>query len=66
MMFAVEKKVIESVVNYLATRPWREVNDMIAALSQVKPVVRPVETEEQPRAVSKSDGNGISSERIPE
>jgi hypothetical protein len=40
VLFAVEKKVIEDVVNYLATRPWREVNGMIAALSQVRPVVQ--------------------------
>jgi hypothetical protein len=40
VLFGVDKKLIEEVVNYLASRPWREVQHLIAALSQVRPVVQ--------------------------
>lgn len=47
-MFAVDKKLIEEVVNYLTTRPWREVHGMIAALSQVKPITMEKQPEVSP------------------
>jgi len=36
--FSVEKGLLEGVVNYLAIRPWNEVNQLITALLECKPI----------------------------
>lgn len=38
MKFTVEKDTLEKVLNYLSTKPWREVNELVALLSKVEPV----------------------------
>jgi len=37
MKFEVDQKVVEGLIKYLSTRPWREVNDGITALHNLKP-----------------------------
>ena len=31
----------QAIANYLVTRPWGDVNDLVTALSQLKPVPEP-------------------------
>ena len=45
MRFSLDQKLLEQVINYLATRPYQEVQGLIAAIQQdIKPV-----TEDEPR-----------------
>ena len=38
MKFIVEQEVLEKTVTYLASRPWQEVNPIIALLAKVEPL----------------------------
>ena len=39
MRFSLDKKLIESLINYLATKPYSEVNSLIMAIqNDIKPI----------------------------
>lgn len=42
-MFNIDEKLATAILQYLATRPWAEVNQLINALSQLKKVEEPKE-----------------------
>lgn len=45
MRFSLDQKLLEQVINYLAARPYQEVQGLITAIQQdIKPV-----TEDEPR-----------------
>ena len=37
-MKKIEVKTVEAMLNYLATRPWSEVNEIIVTLTQLKDI----------------------------
>lgn len=41
-LYAVSEQLANVILNYLATRPYREVSEMITALQQVKEIPQPV------------------------
>ena len=46
MKFEISQEVLEKVVNYLATQPYREVVQLIAEINQgIKPIEAPQEQE---------------------
>ena len=37
MKLEVEQQLLQAIINYLRTQPWKDVNDLLAALVQCKP-----------------------------
>lgn len=47
MEFLVSKELLEATINYLANRPWGEVQSLMSALSQVKPAEKQEESKKE-------------------